>query len=159
MKYIIRAVKYFVYICVIVMIVLAILVACGFVSSDINVMFKNGWKSVEMILLMFACVSAFYPHFGYTKRRATVCGDPAELRDGIVKLMDSRGYVLESEDDEKYTFRIKSILNRITRVFEDRITIEKGIGLYVEGLSKDVTRIVYALEYQFPKQEGDSSNE
>lgn len=154
MKYLIRSLKYFLYICVIVMLILAILVVSGFVSSDINVMFKNGWKSVEMILLMFACVSAFYPRFGYTKRRASVYGDHADMRDGLVELMGARGYLLETEDAEVLTFRSSSTFNRIFRIFEDRITIEKGIGgFYVEGLTKDVTRIVYAIEYKFSDQE------
>ena len=43
MKYIVRALKYFVYISLIVTIILAVLVALKLVSSDINVMFRNGW--------------------------------------------------------------------------------------------------------------------
>ena len=41
MKYIVRAVKYFNYICVLVTIILLVLVLTHFVSSDINVMFKS----------------------------------------------------------------------------------------------------------------------
>ena len=150
MKYLIRSVKYFLYITVVITLILCILVLLKMVSPDINVMFKNGWKSVGLILGMFAAVSAIYPMFGYTKRLATVLGDFAELRNGVVEYMESRGYALETESEEKMTFRSRSVMNRIFRVWEDRITLEKGLGgFYVEGLSRDITRIVAGLEYKF----------
>ena len=150
MKYLIRAVKYFLYISVLVTLILYILVLLKMVSPDINIMFKNGWKSVGIILGMFAVISAIYPVFGYSKRLATVLGDYAGLRSGVVEYMESRGYRLESETDEKMTFRSRSAMNRIMRVWEDRITLEKGLGgFYVEGLSRDITRIVAGLEYKF----------
>lgn len=150
MKYLIRSVKYFLYITVVITLILCILVLLKMVSPDINVMFKNGWKSVGLILGMFAAVSAIYPMFGYTKRLATVLGDFAELRNGVVEYMESRGYALETESEEKMTFRSRSVMNRIFRVWEDRITLEKVLGgFYVEGLSRDITRIVAGLEYKF----------
>lgn len=150
MKYLIRSVKYFLYITVVITLILCILVLLKMVSPDINVMFKNGWKSVGLILGMFAAVSAIYPMFGYTKRLATVLGDFADLRNGVVEYMESRGYSLETESEEKMTFRSRSVMNRIFRVWEDRITLEKGLGgFYVEGLSRDITRIVAGLEYKF----------
>ncbi len=150
MKYIVRAVKYFFYICVLVTIILLVLVLAHFVSSDINVMFKEGWRSVAKILLVFAGIAAIYPLFGYRKLLAGVLGDLGGLRDGVVKCMEERGYRLESEDGETMTFRSRSVLNRIFRVWEDRITVTKTLGGFeVEGLSRDVAHIVPALEYGF----------
>ena len=150
MKYIVRAVKYFIYICVLVTIILSVLVLAHFVSSDINVMFKEGWKSVAKIALVFAGIAAIYPLFGYRKLLAGVLGELGGLRDDVVKCMEERGYRLESEDGETMKFRSRSVLNRIFRVWEDRITITKTLGGFeVEGLSRDVARIVPALEYRF----------
>ena len=150
MKYIVRAVKYFIYICVLVTIILLVLVLTHFVSSDINVMFKEGWRSVAKILLVFAGIAAIYPLFGYRKLLAGVLGELGGLRDGVVRCMEERGYRLESEDSETMTFRSRSVLNRIFRVWEDRITVTKTLGGFeVEGLSRDVARIVPALEYRF----------
>ena len=150
MKYIVRAVKYFIYICVLVSIILLVMVLAHFVSSDINVMFKEGWKSVAKIALVFAGIAAIYPLFGYRKLLAGVLGELGGLRDGVVKCMEARGYRLESEDGETMKFRSRSVLNRIFRVWEDRITITKTLGGFeVEGLSRDVARIVPALEYRF----------
>ena len=150
MKYVVRAVKYFLYISVILTLILTILVLCKMISPDINVTFRNGWKSVGLIAAMFAAVSAFYPLFGYSKRLAGVLGDLSDLRDDVVKVMDERGYRIEKEDGDVMTFRYKSLVNRIFRVWEDRVTIEPGLGgFYVEGLTRDITRIVYGLEYRF----------
>ena len=150
MKYLIRAVKYFFYICVFVTIILLIMVLLGVVSSDVNVMFKEGWRSIGKIAIVFAAISAIYPLFGYRKLLAGVLGELDGLRDDLVKCMEERGYRLESEDGDTMTFRSRSALNRIFRVWEDRITITKTLGGFeVEGLSRDIARIVPALEFRF----------
>ena len=150
MKYIIRAVKYFIYICVLITLILCILVLCKMVSPDIDVMFRNGWRSVGLIAAVFAAMSAIYPLFGYSRRLCAVLGDYADLHDGVIACMEERGYKLESETDETMTFRSKSAAHRILRVWEDRITLEKSLGGFqVEGLSRDITRVIYALEYRF----------
>ena len=149
MKYIVRAVKYFISVCVLAALIILVLVLLGYVSSDVDVMFQQGWKSIGYIAIMFAVVSAIYPRFGYKKRLAGALGDFADLRPGVVSYMEEHGYVLESEDEEKMTFRSRSVLNRIFRVWEDRVTIEKTLGGFeVEGLTRDVYRIVYGLEYK-----------
>ena len=150
MRYIIRAVKYFIYIWVIVIIILTALVLMNLVSSDINVMFQHGWKSVGLIAVMFAAVSAFYPLFGYTKRLAAVLGELDANDKEVIEYMtgDVRKYKLESQDGEKMTFRSRSVLRRI--IWDDRITIEKGLGgYYVEGVGREVAKIVPGLEFKF----------
>lgn len=154
MRYLIRAIKYFVYICVLVAVLLLILVLFKVVSSDINVMFRYGWKSVGLIAAMFAAVSAFYPLFGYSKRLATVLGELDGLHKDVISYMETRNYSLESEDGEKMTFRSRSFIQRL--IWDDRITIEKGLGgFYVEGVSKEVVKIVSGLEYKFRNPEID----
>jgi hypothetical protein len=149
MKYLVRAVKYFVSICLLATIILLVLVMMHAVSSDINVMFQQGWVSVGKIALMFAAVSAIYPLVGYKKQMAHVLGDLSDLRGSVVKCMEERGYKLESEDGDKMTFRSRSVLHRIFRLGEDRITIRKELGGFeVEGLSRDIVRVAYALEYK-----------
>lgn len=154
MKYAIRALKYFVFITVIMTIILAVLVAAGFVSSDINEMFSSGWKSVWKILVMFALVSAFYPKFGYGSRMVHVTGEYSSLRETVVSFMKERGYVLESEEGTTMTFRSKSAAIRIARVWEDRVTVEHGLGGFtLEGIAKDVNRFASALDYRFNSPE------
>lgn len=147
MKYIIRAIKYFLYISVFMTLVLAALVICGAVSSDINVMFSNGYNSLLKIAIMFLCVSLVYPKFGYTKRGAILPGEYSEIRNDIVSYMESRKYRLETEENENLTFRMVSPVKRILRVGEDRITMTRDIaGYVVEGPTKDIVSIVAGLE-------------
>ena len=154
MKYIIRALKYFVYISIIVTIILCILVALKMVSPDINVMFRNGWKSVGLIALMFLTVSAIYPKFGYVNRGVRILGEYSQVRDGIVSFMEEHGYELETEQGENLTFRLRNKFNRATRSWEDRITFTRDLaGFYMEGISKDVARLASGLEFKFQNPE------
>lgn len=158
MKYIIRALRYFIYICIVMAIVLLVFIALGVVSSDVNVMFRNGYTSVLEIVGMFLVISFIYPHFGFGKRSAIIPGEFSELHDGIVDFMKERKYDLEKEDDGILTFRIHSKLTRTFRMFEDRITITPEFGgVSIEGLSKDIVRLVSGLEYRFrhPNEESE----
>ena len=150
MKYLIRAAKYFVYICVLVSVFLAILVVAGLVSADPDKMFRHGTDSLWQIALVFLVFSAIYPRFGFTSRGAHIRGEYSEVRDTIISFMADHGYRLEKEEGEDMTFRLRSPLNRLTRMFEDRITMTRELpGFMLEGPSKDVTRLIYGLESRF----------
>ncbi|MBP5335135.1 MAG: hypothetical protein J6Y61_05025 [Bacteroidales bacterium] len=154
MKYIVRALKYFVYISLIVTVILLILMALKLVSPDINVMFRNGWGSVLQIAIMFLAVSAIYPKFGYAKRGVRIPGSYSEIRDKVVSFMEERGYELETEEGENLTFRLRNRFNRAARTWEDRITLTRELaGFYMEGISKDVARLASAMEFKFQNPE------
>ncbi len=154
MKYIVRALKYFVYISLIVTIIMLILVALKLVSPDVNVMFREGWGSILKIAVMFLAVSAIYPKFGYTKRGVRITGSYSEIRDGVVAFMEERGYELETEEGENMTFRLRNKFNRAARTWEDRITLTRELaGFYMEGISKDVARLASGLEFKFRNPE------
>lgn len=155
MRYVIRAVKYFLYIVVLVTLILTVLALSGFVSSDINVMFRNGWKSVWLILAVFAFVSAFYPRFGYGRRQVHITGEYSQIRQSVIDFMTEHGYRLEKELGEDMFFRSTSVARRIARVWEDRITLERCLGGFtLEGSAKDIVRLAGGMEYRF---RGDSA--
>ena len=150
MKYIVRSLKYFVYICIIMALILTALVLLKVVDSDVTLMFRNGYDSLWQIALMFLVVSFLYPRFGYCRRCVRVPGEYSEVRDALVSCMNELGYDLESEESENLSFRLRSTLGRITRPWEDRLIFERFIpGFYIEGRSKDVARVISALEYKF----------
>ncbi|MGN0202254.1 MAG: hypothetical protein ACI399_05045 [Candidatus Cryptobacteroides sp.] len=149
MKYFIRSVKYFFYYILILCVIMAVLVLTGLVEADPSMMFRNGLKSVGQILLLFAVVAAIYPKVGFSKRKAMVEGEFEDLKDGIKIIMEDRGYRLERDKDGTMTFRLESKINALTRMLEDRITISgTPEGLEVEGITKDVIRIIGNLEYR-----------
>ncbi|MBR4808789.1 MAG: hypothetical protein IK031_00735, partial [Bacteroidales bacterium] len=78
MKYLIRAVKYFVQLTVILSLIIAILIVAKVVDSDISKIFVNGYDSLWQIALMMAAFAAIYPSFGYGRRRVVVPGSDDE---------------------------------------------------------------------------------
>ena len=159
MKYIVRVIKYFVYLTVILALFIAVLMAFHLVGNTVDEIFKNGARSLWQVAGIVAVFAAVYPMLGFTRRSATVPGDYPALRQGIVDVMHDRGYVLESEKadvpgEERPTFRKRSPLLRLTRMFEDRITMVKDFGGFsLEGPSKDLVRVIGALEYKFRNPE------
>ena len=155
MRYVIRAVKYFVQVSLTMAIILLILMAAGLISTDINVAFQNGWRSVGIIAILFGVVSGIYPLFGYSKRMVDVKGEPGEHRAAIIDTMEEKGYKLEKEaDDGGLQFRLRSIPARIFRIWEDRVSIIPVLGGFqVEGLTRDITRIAGTLNYKLKQND------
>ena len=151
MKYIVRVLKYFVFVTVVMALILLVLALLGFVGKDVDAMFREGWDSVWKIALLFLAVSAIYPRFGFCKRGAIIPGSYEDIRPGLVRYMAGRGYQVEIEEGENLSFRLKSPLQRFLKLlFEDRITFTRDrAGFYVEGRTKDVVRIVSGLEALF----------
>ncbi len=150
MTYIRRALKYFIQMTLIVAVIIGVLMATGYVSKDINVALQYGWKSVWWILAIFAVISLSYPFFGYQKRMIRVNGDPALAKDGLVEAMKSRGYALAGDADGILKFKLSAPLNRAARMWEDTITLSPVLGGWeVEGLTRDLVRVVGSIEYYF----------
>jgi len=154
MKYFVRAVKYFFYYIILFAIVMAVLVFLGVVDANIAAMFRAGYKSILQIVVLFGIVASFYPKAGFISRPAKIEGEYSQIRDGIVDFMEMRGYRLETEEGENMTFRLTNKVNATFRMLEDRITMTRELGGFqVEGLTKDVVRIIGGLEYKFRKEE------
>ena len=157
MRYLIRAVKYFISICVLLVVILGVLALLGFIGRDVNSIFEKGWTSVGWIALMFAAVSAVYPRIKYTRRSLLLPGSDEEVRPLVEAEMERRGFRPERERDGEWHFRRTSFLLRLNRFFEDRIRfIRTADGYEVEGLTRDVVLIVNSLVY---RSGGDAENE
>jgi len=149
MKYLRRALKYFIRMTVLVVVILGVLMIAGLVSSDINIAFRDGWRSVGMIAAILGGISLLYPYFGYASRGLAVGGEYGELRGPIVEYMEQKGYVLEKEEGENMVFHLSSPTGRISRLWEDQVTFTREIaGFRVEGLNRDIVRLVGGLAYK-----------
>ena len=147
MKYIIRSLKYYCYLIIILALIILALVLTGFVEADLSKMFVNGYDSLWQIALIMLAFALIYPRFGFSKRMAHITGSPEELRPDILRVMEVLGYKLESEKEGSFCFRRRSALSRVLKMCEDRITISPSAGgMEVEGLTRDLTRIVSALD-------------
>lgn len=146
MKYPIRAVKYFVYFSVVFSLILAALILLGISDGDIHTIFKDDswWK----VLLIFLAAGALYPFVGYMKKNACFTGGLDANRAKITEVMGNLGFVLEEDGPERMTFRCRNRLHRLSRMYEDRITLSQDLtGAVVEGLRKEVVRVVMHLEH------------
>ena len=156
MKYLVRSLKYFVQLIVMLALFITVLVLLGFIDADINRMFVGGASSVWKIAGIVAVFAAVYPRFGYTSRRIFAAGDFAEASPSVMQEMAERGYVLEKTEGEDMSFRLKSPVAKATRLWEDRICMSRTMnGWEIEGPSKDVIRIVngFAAKARDPEDE------
>jgi hypothetical protein len=146
MRYLIRSVKYFLYLFIILSLMIAVLMALNLVESDLDKLFVNGRDSLWQIALLMAVFAAIYPRFGYTTRFVPMAGSFEELRPGAVEMMKASGYVLEKEAEGSLSFRRRSPLSRAMKMFEDRISFTHALGGWnIEGHSRDVMVIASKL--------------
>lgn len=142
-RYIIRSVKYFLYLIIIMTLLLAILVLLGLAEADPAEIFVGGYSSYWKIGLAFLALAAIYPRFGYSKNEI-ISG--VELKPLILSVMDSRGYKLRSEEGDTMVFIKRSPLDRALRMWEDAISFTKTeAGYYIEGHTKEMVRCRSAI--------------
>lgn len=147
MKYIMRSLKYFVYLAVILTLIIVILVQAGFVESDLSKIFVGGYDSLWQIALMMAVFAAIYPKFGFSTRTAHFYGTPQEADTALGEVMERLGYKLERQDGESACYVKRSPFSRLVKMYEDRITVRHiAAGLELEGLTKDTVRIAAGVE-------------
>ena len=153
MKYIIRAIKYFAYLAIILCIFIVLLSVFGLVGSSVDDIFREGTQSLWKIAGILAIFAVIYPRLGFGTRNAFIPGAYSEIRGTVVDVMHSRGYVLEDENVEDLKFRLRSPVMRVFRMFEDRITFTRSAtGFELEGPTKDLVRVVSALEDRFRQE-------
>lgn len=147
MKYLVRAIKYFIYLMIMLTLIIVVLIMTKMVESDISRIFVNGYDSLWQIALMMAVFAAIYPKMGFTSRIAHLYGSLEEMKPEMLRVMDVLDYKLEKEEDGVVTFIKRSPFSRLMKMYEDRITISTtAAGMEVEGLTKDVVRIISGLE-------------
>lgn len=155
MKYLKRSVKYFFYYVILLVIIIAILVAFKVVEADLSKMFVNGYDSLWQIALVFAAMAAAYPHFGFSTRSAHMPGETAALLPTIKQVMDEHGYKMTEQDaGGNLKFRKRAPLTRMLKMGEDTLTLTRtATGYDIEGMTKDMVRVVSALEYRCRTEE------
>ncbi len=155
MKYIIRALKYFVYLLILLTLFVLILAIAGFIPKDINLMFVHGAASIPQMLVIVAVFAAVYPRLGYTTRNVRVLGSSEEIEPKLDEFMHSHHYVLVKKEGEDLVYRKASTLERISKMWEDSVSFKRVVGGYtIEGRSKDIVRLDTGLTQFFePEQE------
>ena len=150
MKYTIRAIKYFFYFAFFATAIILALVFIGIVEADINAIFEHGYDDLWKIAVFFGVVAAVYPNLAFINRQVAVDGERNTVKEDIKRFLEDRHYDLESEDAEGMTFRIHGLAGKLSKMYEDRITIRwNADGFMMEGLRKDILRLAAGLETSF----------
>ena len=148
MRYLVRSLKYFVRLAVILVVVLAILMVARIVPSNVEQLFVNGYDSLWQIALLIAVFAAVYPKFGYCSRRVIVPGSDEETKPLLDNVMTSHGYAREQRADGKLCYRKTAAGDKLIRLWEDRITVDRLVSGYeLEGRARDVVILAGALEF------------
>lgn len=146
-KYLIRAVKYFFYLLILLVLVIGGLVAFDVVEGDISTMFVNGYDSLWQIALVALFFALVYPKVAFRTLKARIPGSAEQVDPIVVSVMSDRSFALESKGDGQMSFRRTSRFTRALKMWEDRITFVKtATGYDVEGLAKEIVRVISAIE-------------
>ena len=156
MKYIIRSLKYFVYLTIILILFVAAIYLITAKGAPLESMLKDGYNSLWKMALIVLAFAAVYPSFGYGKRNLRAKGAADEIIPTIEKTMGEKGYILVSRDQQdNLVFRKASTLARITAMFEDKVYFTRNLGGYeMEGRLKEIVRLDSAL-YELFQEPGE----
>ena len=153
MKYLIRSVKYFFYFSILTSLIVAALIMIGAVEGGIDNVFEGGYSSLWKIGVFFALVAAVYPKFGFASRKLETTSDWETVRTATLSYFSTKPFKVEVETADSVSFRRRNIIEKITKMGEDRITlIRTEDGYFLEGLRKDVYLYAGGIEYSLPRE-------
>lgn len=147
MKYVIRSIKYFFYFAFLFGAIIAALVLIGAVEGDINEILEGGYASLWKIAIFFAVVAAVYPKFGFVRRKLDTSAEWESVKEEAVSYFEGKNFKTESETPDTVSFRRRNVMERMTKMGEDRITLVRtDEGFFLEGQRKDVYLYATGLE-------------
>ena len=147
MKYLIRSVKYFIALCVLYLIIMALMLLTNTSVLTPSETFSALVHSTRGQVLIVAVVllSALYPKFGFIRRQEI--GSLRKNREQILNAFVSEGFKPVRESEHEMVFRADSLFKRLTLLFEDEIRVtQTGEWITIEGIRRGVARVYYRLQ-------------
>ncbi|MDR3132835.1 MAG: hypothetical protein LBU42_02280 [Prevotellaceae bacterium] len=105
-------------------------------------------NNLVLIALFLGAFGFIYPVIGYIAKKVPRSRPFSEDdKKEVEKIFTNARFVLTGDDGSALTFRPKNPVARVTRIFEDAITVDYASNpLVVEGLQRDVTRLSKTIE-------------
>lgn len=147
MRYIVRAIKYFVAFCVLYLGVVWLGLASqgGSMSVWESIMATMHTSRGLMLVAAVVLLSALYPRFGFMTRRVEC--DVIEDREQLLTAFSMAGFVLREECGGRMVFRGDNLVRRIFMLFEDEIVVEqREQWAEIKGNRRGVANAAYRLE-------------
>lgn len=149
MRYIIRSVKYLLFICVLYVALVWLMAITSYTEV------VDGWMLLEAqlrseqgiwLVAAFLFLAIFYPRFGFMRSVVQQC-DLVRDRVRIDNAMRLYGFEFAAQEGDKLIYRAKGVLKRATFLFEDRLEISATEGgIEIVGIRRAVARIAYQLQ-------------
>ncbi len=160
MKYLIRSVKYFFRFVLLLAVILLVLIMIGAAEGGIDDIFEEGYYSLLKIAGLFAVIAAAYPKVAFIRRMVLVEDDWETVKNSVTAYLEKHRYSIETDDGHTITYRLTSTKERMSQMWEDRITLSKDDeeeGLYVlEGPRKAVWPCATEVEEELdPRPQGE----
>ena len=145
-KYIIRVLKYLVYIVVFASIFLLIAAIVTQQSFDPNLLLEPG--SMPKIGIVFIAFSLVYPLIGFSSQKVYINNAFEQDRAKIEEIFTNSRYVVAERAEKTITFRHSSSFSRFLNMYEDAIVLDFSENpLVLIGARKNVTRFARMITY------------
>lgn len=155
-QYLIRAIKYLVFIFVFFCILVVILYyAYGLPAR--HMMPWDLFKGNEtQLIIFFAVFALIYPAIGYGKKEVPVGNKYGEHRNEVIGILGEGHFTMVNEENDSktgnsvMTFHHRNRFIRLMRLYEDAVILryDKEMGtVLVTGLRKDVVRFAHNIEW------------
>ena len=145
-KYIIRVVKYLIYIPLIAALMLSVLALITKQPLDLNVMLQPG--SIPKIGVIVGLFAFVYPLVGFPSMKVYINNPFEQDREKIEKLFTGSKYIITKRDEKTITFRHSSPVSRFLNMYEDTVVLDFSENpLVLTGARKNVTRFSRMITY------------
>ena len=142
MKYLIRSVKYFIALCVLYLIIMALMLLTE--AGSVLAALVHSTRG-QVLIVAVVLLSALYPKFGFIRRQEI--GSLRKNREQILNAFVSEGFKPVRESEHEMVFRADSLFKRLTLLFEDEIRVtQTGEWITIEGIRRGVARVYYRLQ-------------
>ena len=133
--YIVRSLKYLVWLLLLFTLVFTLMLATGTSRADAGRDLAElfGSQRGRLMLAVIVVVAAFYPKVGFA-------------RELILSTFRANGFSLVREQDGTMVFRASSPLKRALLLWEDRIAVtDAGGSVVLDGIRKEVVKAEFRL--------------
>lgn len=149
-KYIRRAIKYFIYLVVLFILIYVVMSLTG-MTQQMNspellwsfVRSKNGLFMIVAIVVL----AVLYPKSGFVKREVKLNMEDQKERNILFSVFDTSGFHLIRENAGELVFRARSPFKRLALLYEDDIVVTKDTrSIVLEGSRRSVVHISFRLD-------------
>ncbi|MFI3262779.1 MAG: hypothetical protein R3Y26_07705 [Rikenellaceae bacterium] len=143
-RYAIRAIKYFVFLTVLYILIFVVMSATGTLAMDFQTLKLMLQTNSGLLMLgLIVLLSAVHPIIGYTTREFTA--DTEGREETIFEVMKMLGFTVVSTNGDVTVFKAVGLFKKLNMLFEDEIEYD-AVKKTLTGNRKQVTIAAYRIQ-------------